>query len=187
MTPAHDALDPRKRRSREALLQAFFGLVLSRRYHEITIADVIAKAGVSRSTFYEHFRSKDALLAAAIEGPFGILASMLGDPSPTRVQGILEHFWQNRGMARGIFQGAGLRPVRATLVAMIEARLKRDHGAHLRVPPRLAAHALADAMLSPIIAWLAGEASCSAADLAQTLQASTAAMLDAMRAGGASR
>ena len=27
-----------------------------------------------------------------------------------------------------VVQGAGLRPVRATLVAMIEARLKRDHG-----------------------------------------------------------
>ena len=100
------------------------------------------------------------------------------------MQGILEHFWQNRAMALGIFQGAGLRPVRATLVAMIEARLKRDHGAHLRVPPRLAAHSLADAMLSPIFAWLAGEATCTAADLAQTLQASTAAMLGAMRVGG---
>lgn len=187
MTLEHDAQDPRKRRSREALLQAFFGLVLTRRYHEITIADVIAKAGVSRSTFYEHFRSKDVLLAAAIEGPFAILAGMLGEPAPQRVQGILEHFWQNRGMARGIFQGAGLRPVRATLVAMIETRLKRAHGPHLRLPPRLAAHALADAMLSPIIAWLAGEATCTAHDLAQTLQASTTAMLEAMRVGGRAR
>jgi AcrR family transcriptional regulator len=187
MTLEPAAQDPRKRRSREALLQAFFGLVLTRRYHEITIADVVAKAGVGRSTFYEHFRSKDALLAAAIEGPFGILASMLGEPSPTRVQGILEHFWQNRGMARGLFQGAGLRPVRATLVALIEARLKRDHGPHLRLPPRLAAHALADAMLSPIIAWLSGEAACTAHDLAESLQASTAAMLAAMRVGGRPR
>ncbi|MEO6065999.1 MAG: TetR/AcrR family transcriptional regulator [Lysobacterales bacterium] len=184
MNTGHDALDPRKRRTRDALLQAFFGLVLQRRYHEIRIADVLAQAGVSRSTFYEHFSSKDALLAASIEGPFSILTSLLGEHSLPRVQALLEHFWLNRGLARTLFQGAGIRPVRATLVAAVEKRLKRDHGPRLRVPPRLAAHAIAEAMLSPIVAWLNGEAACSASDLAQALQATTAAILEAMSAGG---
>lgn len=187
MTNGHDALDPRKRRSREALLQAFFELVLEHRYHEIRIADVLARSGVGRSTFYEHFRSKDALLAASIEGPFSVLAGMLGEQPVSRVQGLLEHFWQNRALARGIFQGAAYRPVRAVLVAAVEQQLRREHAARLRVPPRLAAHALADAMLSPIVAWTTGEAACSASDLAAALQASTSAMLDAFSIGGRSR
>ncbi len=180
MTTAPELADPRKRRTREALLQAFFGLVLEHRYHEIRIADVLARAGVSRSTFYEHFRSKDALLAASIAAPFTVLVGSLGGQPVSRLQAMLEHFWQNRAMARGIFQGAAYRPVRAVLVAMVEQRLKREHGAHLRLPPRLAANALADAMLSPIVAWLAGEAACPAGELADALQASNGALLAAL-------
>ena len=184
MSTAHDATDPRKRRTREALLQAFGALVVDRRYHDIRIADVLSRAGVSRSTFYEHFASKDALLAASIEGPFSILAGLLGEHSLPRVQALLEHFWQNRSLARTLFQGAGNRPVRATMVAVVERQLKRDPGPRLRVPPRLAAHAIADALLSPIVAWLNGEAACSAADLAIALQATAAAMLRALSVGG---
>ncbi len=180
MTVAADITDPRRRRSRDALLQAFFALVLAHRYHEIRIADVLARAGVSRSTFYEHFRSKDALLAASIEGPFAVLVGSLGGQPVARLQAMLEHFWQNRAMARGIFQGAAHRPVRAVLVAMVEQHLRREHGAHLRLPPRLAANALADAMLSPIMAWLAGEATCPAGELAEALQSSNAALLAAL-------
>jgi AcrR family transcriptional regulator len=185
MSAAADSLDPRKRRTREALLQAFFGLALSQRYHEIRIADVLVRAGVSRSTFYEHFRSKDALLAASMEGPFSILVAMLGEVPLAQVQAILDHFWQNRALARAIFQGAGYRPVRTALVAMIEQRLRREHGPRLRLPPRLAATALADAMLSPVVAWLTGEASCTAAELACALQASTRAQLGALSLAGA--
>lgn len=180
MTAALDTLDPRARRTREALLNAFFGLVLEHRYHEIRIADVLAKAGVGRSTFYEHFASKVALLVASIEGPFSVLVAMLDDAPPGRVQSLLEHFWQHRALARSIFQGAAQRPVRAALVAAIEQRLRRGHCASLRLPPRLVAHSLADAMLSPIVAWLVGEATCSAGDLAHALQVSTRAMLAAM-------
>ena len=43
---------------------------------------------------------------------------------------------------------------------------------------------LADALLSPIVAWLNGEAACSAADLAIALQATAAAMLRALSVGG---
>ena len=187
MSTSPDSLDPRKRRTREALLKSFNSLVLDQRYHDIRIADVLAGAGVSRSTFYEHFASKDALLAASIEGPFSILASLLGEHSLPRVQALLEHFWQNRGLARTLFHGAGNRPVRATMMAVVERQLRRDPGPRLRVPPRLAAHAIADALLSPIVAWLNGEAACSAEELALALHATAAAMLDALSVGGRTR
>ena len=50
------------RKTRAALLDAFGRLVLERGYADIRIADVIRQANVGRSTFYEHFRSKDDLL-----------------------------------------------------------------------------------------------------------------------------
>lgn len=175
-------MDSRRQRTRDELLAAFFTLVLSRRYHEIRVADVLAASGTGRSTFYEHFRNKDELLSAALHGPFSILAGIVsGESGVTRVSGILQHFWENRALARSLFQGAALRVVRQTLIASIEARLDREYRSRLRIPPRLAAHALADGMFSPIIAWLSGEAACSAGDLATALQLSTAAMLRALQ------
>ena len=61
------ATDRRIERTREALEGAFIRLILEgRRYDRITIAGLIARAGVGRSTFYEHYRNKDELLAATI-------------------------------------------------------------------------------------------------------------------------
>ncbi|HVI57905.1 MAG TPA: TetR/AcrR family transcriptional regulator [Luteimonas sp.] len=176
--------DPRRRRTREDLLAAFFSLVLTRRYHEIRVADVLARAGVGRSTFYEHFRNKDALLSASLEGPFRILATLVtAQPDAGRVQAILEHFRENRALARSLFQGSALRVVRATLVAHVEAALDRDQRSRLRLPLRLAACSLADGMFSPINAWLCGEAKCGAHELALALQLSTAASVRALQAG----
>lgn len=171
--------DARRQRTRHALLGAFFVLVLERRYHEVRIDDIVARAGVGRSTFYEHFANKDALLAASLEGPFSILADAVVAPSAPHLPGLLAHFWQNRALARGILSGAVRRKVARVLVALIEQRLRRHHGAHLRVPPRLVAVALAEAQLGPITAWLDGEAACPPEALAQALHDGARALVDA--------
>jgi AcrR family transcriptional regulator len=183
MTASRTKIDPRKQRTRDELLAAFFKLVLSRRYHEIRIADILSGSGVSRSTFYEHFASKDELLCASIEGPFQILAGMVcGESSTAQVEGLLVHFWENRALARGLFQGAAHRALRRKLIACIEGRLDTCARNKLEIPRRLVAHALADAMFSPIIAWLVGEATCDAGELAVALRRSTAASIDALLA-----
>lgn len=185
MSSSPQKTPPRRQRTRDELLSAFFTLVLSRRYHEIRIADVLAATGIGRSTFYEHFRNKDELLSAALYGPFSILAGIVsGEAGAARVSGILQHFWENRALARSIFQGAALRVVRKTLITQIESSLDREYRSRLRIPPRLAAHALADGMFSPIIAWLSGEATCSAVDLAAALQLSATATLRALQVSG---
>jgi AcrR family transcriptional regulator len=185
MTSSRSKIDPRKQRTRDELLAAFFKLVLSRRYHEIRIADILSESAVSRSTFYEHFASKDELLCASIEGPFLILAGMVCNESSTRhVEGLLAHFWENRALARSLFQGAAYQALRRKLIGCIESRLDNCARNKLRIPRRLAAHALADGMFSPIVAWLLGEATCDAGDLAVALQRSTAASIEAFLPGG---
>ncbi len=174
-------LDPRRRRTREALQSGFILLALRRRYHEIRIDDILQTSGVGRSTFYEHFSGKDALLAASMDGALSLLAEMpAGKVSAQQVALLLAHFWENRTLARSLFQGVAVRVVRKGLVAKIEEQLKRRAGERLRLPPRLAAHALADGMFSPILAWLSGEASCSPTDLAVALRTSAEATLASM-------
>jgi AcrR family transcriptional regulator len=185
MTKADTSEDPRKRRTRQDLMSAFFSLVLSRRYHEIRVADVLIRSDVSRSTFYEHFRNKEELLSASLEEPFQILASLVGAQADTqKTQVVLEHFWQNRGLATSLFQGTALQIVRRTLLQHVEAALDHEPRSRLRIPVRLAAHSLADGLISPVIAWLAGEAKCSAQQLAHALQLSAVASARALQSDG---
>jgi AcrR family transcriptional regulator len=180
MTVSRSKIDPRKKRTRDELLAAFFELVLSRRYHEIRIADILSESGVSRSTFYEHFASKDELLCASIEGPFLVLAGMVSkESSSADVKGLLVHFWENRHLARGLFQGAPHRVLRRKLIGCIENSLDKCAKNKLRVPRPLVAHALADSIFAPIVAWLLGEATCDARDLARALQSSASASVEA--------
>lgn len=56
------------RNQRERLYGAIVALVSERGYEAVTVADVLALSGVSRSAFYEHFANKsECLIAAASE------------------------------------------------------------------------------------------------------------------------
>jgi AcrR family transcriptional regulator len=63
--PPAPALDPRARRSKEALATALLALVADRDLNAISISDITKLAGVSRSTFYEHFADVHDLAATA--------------------------------------------------------------------------------------------------------------------------
>lgn len=179
-TPQTPTSDPRKGRTRADLLQAFFGLVLDRRYHEISVADVLAASGVAKSTFYEHFAGKDALLAASLEGPLAVLAGLVdGASTASDVERILEHFHDYGTVVRSLLKGPAFRVVRNELVGRVEARLDRGLKARMRIPPRIAASAIADATLSPIVAWLDGEAACTAGELSLALEAAVRGLRDA--------
>lgn len=58
--------DRRIRRTRALLHEALGSLIHEKAYDRITIADVLERAQVSRSTFYVHFRDKDDLLASGM-------------------------------------------------------------------------------------------------------------------------
>jgi AcrR family transcriptional regulator len=67
------------------------------------VADISTRAGVSRSTFYADYASMDALLAESIAGPFAVLADTItSDFAEPKLIALLEHFWENRALARGI-------------------------------------------------------------------------------------
>ena len=177
--------DKRVQRTRQALLGAFFGLVLERRYDEIKVADILKRAGVGRSTFYEHFPNKDGILAGSLHGPFGILADAMRETDNTAdLVRLLEHFRVNRAVARGIFLGAARRKTVAVLVGLIEQRFEFDgigKTGVLLVPARLVAIQLAEGLLGPVTAWLTGEVRCSAEALALALRRTAVATVAALR------
>jgi AcrR family transcriptional regulator len=67
--------DRRTRRTRQLLRSALLSLLKEKRYQEISVQDIIARADVARSTFYMHYLDKDDLLT----GGHGVFAENLGE------------------------------------------------------------------------------------------------------------
>lgn len=55
-------MDRRQRKTHHAIYQAFEELLAENHYATITVAQIIERADVGRSTFYAHFSTKDELL-----------------------------------------------------------------------------------------------------------------------------
>jgi AcrR family transcriptional regulator len=145
--------DRRATRTRRALLHAFVELVLERRYDAISVADIVARADVGRSTFYEHFRSKDDLLRHSMNWLLVMIAEAAGpNPDPDRLAMAVDHFWQNRRLARVVFSPPIAAQVRRTLTELIAERLgPADERAQAR------AVQIAAAQLALLESWSQGE------------------------------
>ena len=60
-------IDRRVIRTRRHLRQALMALILENGYDEITIEDITDRADLGRTTFYLHYRDKEALLLESLE------------------------------------------------------------------------------------------------------------------------
>jgi AcrR family transcriptional regulator len=173
--------DRRAQRTRAALLGAFTQLFLARRRRRISAADLIAEAGVGRSTFYDHYSSADEVLLEALRHPFATLAdAAAGQGEGAATLWLVEHFWENRQRARDLFDNAGMQGrVSRLLAGMVVERLA---DAPLLLPTELAATQLAEAALAPLRAWLRGEVPAKPAALAESLCRTGAALRQALSA-----
>jgi AcrR family transcriptional regulator len=63
-------LDPRVKRTRQLIEQAFMELVSQKGFQSISVLDITERAGINRATFYAHFPDKYALLDKSIQDGF---------------------------------------------------------------------------------------------------------------------
>jgi len=177
--------DRRVARTQSLVLGAFYELILERGYDGFTARDLIERADVGRSTFYEHFENKDDVFERSVAVPLGTLANALLAPEPSNaLRGIIEHFWGNRGLSRATFGGSARFVMERVLAGLIAARLERRPGAtdaaSAALPIGLVAAGFAAAQLGLIGAWIDADAPCDAATLARALHASAQAMVAAV-------
>ena len=65
-----EKLDPRIKRTRSLLEQAFMEVVAEKGFQAVTVQDITERAGVNRATFYAHFPDKFELLDHTVRQSF---------------------------------------------------------------------------------------------------------------------
>ncbi len=170
MTTPQEA-NPQK--SREALLAAFEALVVSKPYQQISVGNIVSKADVGRSTFYDHFKNKDELLRNSLVGIVELLAETTSAScDPERVAHLLDHFRDVGDVARSFFAGPSLELLVAAIQeAILERPLEEppDRNTSPSMPREFSARLAAETMVAMIRAWLNEEDACDARDFANML------------------
>ena len=177
MTDHFPNKDVRARQTRRLLLETFARLASEQRYDSIATSELVAAAGVGRSTFYEHFADKDALLLAALEPvliPLANAASGRGSKAAARM--LLTHIWSKRSLFRSVLCSVVLKKIVQRLTDMILERIMRE-GVNSDTA-RVAAVASAHGQIAVVRLWVTGEISISIDRLAQQLSAFKHLFLD---------
>ena len=159
-------MDPRILRTRGALQRALLDLVRDRDLDDITVADIVERAGVTRSSFYLHYTDKDGLLADALDAfaeaegaELPALLELLGEP-PQALEAYLRHFDQHAELYRRVLGDHGSAVAVARLSRRIEqlafgALESTGTDAFPGVPIDVAAAGLAGTVVGVLRAWVA--------------------------------
>ncbi|MFP4977906.1 TetR/AcrR family transcriptional regulator [Paenibacillus sp. CN-4] len=67
MSTPNETLDPRIKRTHQLIRDAFLSLMQEKRFEQITVRDIAARAEINRATFYLHYQDKYELLNQIVE------------------------------------------------------------------------------------------------------------------------
>lgn len=158
--------DRRVRRTRRALHEALISLVLEKGYERITVRDVLDRADVVRSTFYAHYRDKDALLFSCFEDVLVQLRQVVGAMTPDSpgdparpAEILFEHAHRNQRVYRALCGRQGGTVVHRHLRRILGDVVREHLGPHLAaagsdLPADLVAEFYTSAVLGLLVWWV---------------------------------
>lgn len=175
-------VDIRVERTRRRLQEALFELAQERDFDLIAVSDIAERAGLNRSTFYQHYSDKETVLADALDGIAAEAGAALDGPlsltegPPAALFRFLEHIEQHAPIYRRIFVGAGsgaaLARLREHIYAAIEGVARQTQQDHeLIAPIDVVAAGVAGSVVGVIGAWLSRDTMPPAAEAAQWIWA----------------
>ncbi|WP_026517205.1 TetR/AcrR family transcriptional regulator [Butyrivibrio sp. MC2021] len=85
--------DERYSTAEEAIIDAFFLLAGEKDFNKISVSDVQKKAGVVRSTFYNHYENMPALITAAEDKTIQDIFAMMEDFHPKNDKEICKSYF----------------------------------------------------------------------------------------------
>jgi AcrR family transcriptional regulator len=160
---SHRKTDRRIVRTRDTLGDALVALMNEKNFDEITVQDLLDRAGVGRSTFYVHYRDKQDLFLSDVEDFFDGFSTMLTrQGASTRrllpVKELFTHIREVREFYSAVVTAGMMNDVQALgrgfFARSIEERLQL---AGLEIEPvgrSAQAHALAGSFFSLLDWWI---------------------------------
>jgi AcrR family transcriptional regulator len=154
-------LDPRIKRTRQALQQALAKLLQEKEFDRISVQDIAEAAAVNRATFYDHYTDKFALLECMVGTRFGELLAARGVRFDSGCSGAL------RGIVMGVCDYLATAPgaectrqlphMEAAVIAVVRHMLLEGMRKHPRedgVSPEMLASSLAWAVYGAAKEWV---------------------------------
>lgn len=163
--------------ARHRIIATFNALVLGRRRGPYSVGEIIRRAGVARSTFYDHFRNESSVLEAAISPMFGAMAATLaGQGGRDGLVGLLDHFWDHRQQLRAMLDGRD----RARLEALLTDQLLQHMPGDTTIEPSdrgIRAVQITACTLATLHQWARGKYPVKPAQMADQLIATAGALI----------
>jgi AcrR family transcriptional regulator len=158
-------LDRRVARTRDRLGDALVELLLEKPFDDITVQEVLDRAQVSRSTFYEHYRDKNDLFLSDVDDFFELISTLLArhNDQSERVAPVGEfftHIAEARDFYAAMVESGRIHDVKelgeAHFARSIEQRLEQQPRSNsLTKETRTAlAHAFAGALFALLSWWV---------------------------------
>jgi AcrR family transcriptional regulator len=159
--------DRRVHRTRRILNEALIALIVEKGYSRITVQDILDRADVGRSTFYAHFRDREALLVACFDNvrdelrrEIDAMTPGASPPDPARpAAAIFAHAQRRRPVYRALCGKQGGTIVLEHLHGLVRGLLQEHLQPHLAaagsdVPVEVVAEFYASATIGLLSWWV---------------------------------
>jgi AcrR family transcriptional regulator len=159
-------VDPRIARTRASLQQSLLELAGEHELSDIAVADIVERAGVNRSSFYQHYPDKETLLADALDAAVQQAGAALPDFSgplegpPAALLSYLRHLDEHAAVYRRVLGEHGSPVVTERLRSRIEAGVsetitRSQAGLFAGVPLDVVSAGIAGSVVGVLTAWIA--------------------------------
>ena len=171
-------MDRRQRKTRQAIYDAFEELMVDSHYSQITVAQIIDRADVGRSTFYDHFETKDDLLAQMCVEMFEHIFEGVSAQCKTHahlevkgLEGLLAHLLYHLRDSHGAVCGKLLKEGEPHFTEYFRGQLtnlfeRKYPAVDPSIPRDLAVDMLVSAFCQAIVWWFENDIQCTPEELA---------------------
>lgn len=145
---------------------ALLELCREQEYADLSVSDITEASGINRSTFYQHYADKEALLADALDGFVESAAAQLeaeklnapdADPR-AMIQKFLEHVRENAALYRTVLGPTGslviVANLRERVIALALSGLSQAPRQADSPPLNIMAAGIAGSFISVVREWL---------------------------------
>ena len=152
--------DRRSQRTRHLLGAALVELIREKDYSSITVSNIIERADVGRSTFYAHYRDKDALFVGELDRVIEVLSPHL--PGQEEIPffpslGLFRHVGEEFELYKALLWTPGIdlliKHLQKSISQRVEQRLQNS-GRELEIPYPVLASFIAGSFLTLLKWWL---------------------------------